>query len=347
MHHRQTLIQTFVLAFLLCFAIGISSPLHAETADSSITLIYTSNFQGEIEPCGCTMDGDFGGVPRRVTMLDRLREEDENLVLISAGGIFNDIASTKNIINHAIVNGFKMIRFDAIGIQKKDFAPLAEHPLLAELNWVNSGAAKTPFHTDATKTNAFYVKTIERKQAKLHFYSLPKTEEFNPAVLQALQQSMQEKKSTGTIILSIESRSPYDKQIQPLLDEELIQILIRPKRDEFYEEASLVNKTVVLQPGNRGMRLGKLVFDPQSPRKNFKHEIIPLGIDIPDSPRTTQWYEAYNQTVRAFFDKEAAVKAKDTSKTYVGAETCKTCHLAIYDTRSQTLHAHAISKLEN
>ena len=51
-----------------------------------MTIIYSSNLDGELEPCGCTLEGDLGGIKRRATLVDELRKTSPELFLISSGG---------------------------------------------------------------------------------------------------------------------------------------------------------------------------------------------------------------------------------------------------------------------
>jgi len=52
----------------------------------SLTLIYTSNTLGEVEPCGtCPEGGDSGGLPRRSHYLKTVKEEVKNLLILDGG----------------------------------------------------------------------------------------------------------------------------------------------------------------------------------------------------------------------------------------------------------------------
>jgi len=53
--------------------------------ETFLTLIYTSNTLGEVEPCGCPEGGDNGGLPRRSHYLKTVKEEVKNLLLLDGG----------------------------------------------------------------------------------------------------------------------------------------------------------------------------------------------------------------------------------------------------------------------
>src|SRR3569832_2391767 len=74
--------RSIILLMLLAVAGHSGGVLAAER----VTLIYSGNVDGELEPCGCSPEGDLGGVRRTATLLDHLRAEQTNLFAGSAGG---------------------------------------------------------------------------------------------------------------------------------------------------------------------------------------------------------------------------------------------------------------------
>ncbi len=72
-----------VLIIIFSLLMGTSLCIGKE---SSLTLIYTSNNLGEVEPCGtCPDGGDNGGLPRRSHYLKTVKEEVKNLLILDAG----------------------------------------------------------------------------------------------------------------------------------------------------------------------------------------------------------------------------------------------------------------------
>ncbi len=71
-----------ILISFLFFFIGASPSIGKETA---LTLIYTSNTLGEVEPCGCPEGGDNGGLPRRSHYFKTVKEEAKNLLILDGG----------------------------------------------------------------------------------------------------------------------------------------------------------------------------------------------------------------------------------------------------------------------
>jgi 5'-nucleotidase len=76
--------KTFLITalfFVICLA---HSSSHGK--DIPLTLIYSSNTLGEVEPCGtCPETGDNGGLARRAHYIKKVREEVKNLLVLDGG----------------------------------------------------------------------------------------------------------------------------------------------------------------------------------------------------------------------------------------------------------------------
>src|SRR4030043_186176 len=69
----------FILITLISFSPG-------QGKETTVTLIYTSNTLGEVEPCGtCPEGGDSGGLPRRSHYLKTVKGEVKNFLLLDGG----------------------------------------------------------------------------------------------------------------------------------------------------------------------------------------------------------------------------------------------------------------------
>ncbi|NWG03992.1 MAG: bifunctional metallophosphatase/5'-nucleotidase [Syntrophaceae bacterium] len=80
---RTKILWIGILLLILLFHMENHLSLATE---ASLTLIYTSNTLGELEPCStCPEGGDNGGLPRRAHYLKTVRQEAENLLTIDGG----------------------------------------------------------------------------------------------------------------------------------------------------------------------------------------------------------------------------------------------------------------------
>ena len=114
---------------MLCLVVACTAqfamPGQAVAAQAA-TLIYSGNLDGELEPCGCTAEGDLGGIRRRATMIQSLRKQHPDLFLVSAGGLLSGFAANGRLTNEYILKGFAVMDYDAVGLQWDDLQYGAE-----------------------------------------------------------------------------------------------------------------------------------------------------------------------------------------------------------------------------
>jgi len=121
-------IKTFLIGTLLTLFIpllGSSSSLGNET---TVTLIYTSNTLGEVEPCGtCPETGDNGGLARRSFYINTVRKEAKNLLILDGGDTlvlsFFDRESEREKARRragVVLKIYERIGYDALNIGDTD-----------------------------------------------------------------------------------------------------------------------------------------------------------------------------------------------------------------------------------
>lgn len=121
------IIRLVCLFCLMCF--GLTPSWAAE----SLSIIYSGNLDGELEPCGCSAEGNFGGIKRRATMLQELRKKDPSVVILSAGGLLSTDGPGDRLKGEYILKGFATLDYDAIAVQWRDLSYGAEFAAAAKL----------------------------------------------------------------------------------------------------------------------------------------------------------------------------------------------------------------------
>jgi len=325
----------------------------SQAAFAAYTLVYSGNLNGELEPCGCTLEGDFGGIKRQASMIDQLRQKNPDLMFVSSGGLLIAEMPSDRIRSDYILRGMKLLNYDVIGVQAQDLAFGTEFLTHHQL----------PFILSSTADNAIfaYKKTLRRRSQSFSFFqwsALPAQSmlkdintESSAAVKQLQQQLASEKKSGAITVVTTTLRLSRAKKILPL---KYIDILIIPSRQDTFAEPVQMDNTLLLQPGARGMRFGILQFDikkhGQATRiADWRHKVIPLPQTLPDSPRTEAWYAAYNAELKADYEKQVQLRTQleQGKSPYAGAEKCRSCHLPEYQKWESTQHALAYEDLES
>ncbi len=333
---------------LMCLLLLLN---HAAMA--SYTLVYTGNLNGELEPCGCTLEGDLGGIKRQVTMIDQLRRQNPDLLFVSSGGLLIAEMPSDRIRSDYILRGMKFLNYDVIGVQARDLAFGAHFLKQYKLPFILSNAYGKPTFA--------YQKTLHRQSQSFSFFQWsvlpPQTLLKDPhAETMSAQKRLAKKlataKNTGTItVVTTNLRLAAAKKILPLKN---IDILIIPSRQDKFAKPVQIKNTLLLQPGARGMRLGLLQFEVRKHAQrvrihHWQQRVISLPKTIPDSPRTKTWYTAYNAALKTDYEKQVALrKQREQGKSpYAGAEKCRACHAPEYQKWQQTRHPHAYEDLES
>ena len=336
----------FILSSLCLFLIL------GRSAFASYTLVYTGNLNGELEPCGCTLEGDLGGIKRHATMIDQLRKKNPALMFVSTGGLLIAEMPSDRIRSDYILRGMKLLDYDVIGVQARDLAFGAEFLTQHKLPFILSNT--TP------PSHFAYSKTLQRQSQSFSFFqhsvlpspsSMETTDVDKTAAIKQLSVKLaQEKQSAGITIVTTTLRLSEAKKILPLND---IDLLIIPSRQDTFVEPLKIGRTLLLQPGARGMRFGQLQFEIEKSGQGrriirWKHKVIPLLQTVADSPRTEAWYAAYNAELKTDYEKQVALRAQleQGKSPYAGAETCRSCHQPEYQSWKATQHALAYDDLE-
>lgn len=335
-----------------------------------LTIVYTGNLDGELEPCGCSLEGDFGGIRRQATLIDRLRKKKPHLFLISSGGFLRSESVHDRLTGEYILKGVNALKYDAIGVQWTDLAYgvsfIQETPDKSQgksqdksrherLPWVASNWNDATFESERRiirndKTLAFFNwidprESPQRQMQVSHEITAATTYESddNAPLLKSLQRAKQE---GATTVLSTTLKLDDARQRFPL---EHVDILLVRAAYEKYAEPKKVENTLVLQPGSRGMRLAELdvILNTNGTIKSWQHRIIPLPKTIPDAKRLAGWYKEYNARVKEDYEKgvQLAKAAQSGASPYAGDSVCQTCHAAEHKIWHGSRHGHAYDTL--
>lgn len=319
-------------------------------AAAPLTLIYSGNLNGELEPCGCSVEGNLGGLLRRATVIDRLRAENPDLFLVSGGGLMSGFAANGRLTNEYILKGFAALDYDALGVQWSDLTYGADLSALNPLPWVASNWRGEQFPRERTVTRggqdlSFFTwldTANSPDQAMLgdHAQASADTRELAAGLARARRAGALTVLSTTLDLAAAERQLPLEH----------VDVLLIRANYETYGEPQRRGRTLVLQAGSRGMRLGRvdLQRDADGVITEWRHTVIPMPPSVPDAPRLAAWYAEYSAKIKEAYARAVALrKAQEQGQTpYAGESECKTCHRAAYDTWNASRHAQAFLALE-
>ncbi len=346
---KTTLLVVIVTSLV---AVILTSCGGAYAAPATATLVYSGNLDGELEPCGCSEAGDLGGILRRASKLDELRKQQPALFLISSGSLLANASPRDRLKSEYILKGIAAMNYDAIGLQWRDLA--------YGVDFLNTTIPLPWTVTNWEKQRVFPPqRNIKHGDVELAFFSWldPGSSPFqqmkgnhNPAINNAdrLQTALQKANQKG--LVTVLTTSLTLDQAEKLVALDNIDILVIKSAYEKYGKPVLEGKTLVLQPGSRGMRLGRvdLKIDKKGNITSWQHDVIPLPESIPDAPSLKAWYDEYNTKVKAAYlaSSEQRKLQQSGQSPYTGSEACQSCHEKPGKIWSESLHARAFERLE-
>lgn len=314
------------------------------------TLVYSGNLNGELEPCGCAEESDLGGIKRRASMIQILRSQNPDMFLFTSGGLLSSESPRDQLKSKYILKGIKTMGYDAIGVQWRDLAYGANFIKDTSLPWISSNWHDSTFLKQ---------KLVTRNKLSIVYFNWLDPKKSPQKQMQGTQQVVNDNKNALADLLKQSKQKNYLtvlmttlslKKARKRLPLELIDILLIRAKHEIYTEPKMENTTWVLQPGSRGMRLGKITLSLNEHARidKFKHEVIPLPDSVPDAENLKNWYEQYNAKVKEDYLKRVAVRKKlETGESpFAGEEICKTCHANEYKIWQNSKHARAFDELE-
>ena len=334
---------------LLLSVLGCGHLVASSAEPKSLSLIYTGNLDGELEPCGCSLEGNLGGILRQVSTIDAWREQNPGLFFISSGGLTVSQTAHDKSTGEYILKAYEQIGVDAVGVQWSDRAFGDDFISGYEVPWVSSNSAGV----FATK------REISRDNVDLAIYSwldpsemkkmsgMVELDEQAKAIAWLKAEFAQAKKNNKTTVLL--STLSLD-QAQTLFPLDEVDILLIEFSYEVYGEPLKIGKTLVLQPGSRGMRFAKVdaELDAQGSIVSYEHLVKSMPPEVADAPRMLDWYDAYTEKLKQDYQASVALKKQRAAEgsPYAGAKACKSCHTDAYAKWKSSRHAKAYRTLE-
>ncbi|MEN8129394.1 MAG: hypothetical protein ABFS45_04210, partial [Pseudomonadota bacterium] len=284
-----------------------------------LTVIYSGNLDGELEPCGCTVEGDFGGIKRLASILDQLRDQRPESVVLSAGGLIISERVIDRIKSEYILKGFAALEYDAIGMQWQDLSYGLEFATRFNLPWVLGNGA----HSSIARVQPV-TRSIDGRYIVLKVFSWldpdddPMRQMHADHVLvhadpEALLGEIRQADKQG--VVTVLSTSLSLATVQKKFDLEAIDILLVRASYETYGEPRQVGKTLVLQPGSRGKHIARvdLETDGEGDIRQWEHKVISMPPSVPDAPRMSAWYDEYNAKLEQDYLKRVEIRKQQES----------------------------------
>ncbi len=344
MNARLTLMIITILFALNIVVIGLGNAAN----DTKIWLTATGDLRGEIKPCGCSPDGDMGGLLRRATYLDKVRATQASVLYVDLGNNFPEPSEQGHLKTEVIQQAFKKLQPQVIllgpnelryGIATLDQA-LPYLVTNVSVDWSIQKTHQTSLSDQRIVIWGYLSPTQIYQNKNEAPVVLPVGEE----LLLQWKEQLQTESADYTILLfrgNEEELARFEKaEIFDLIltgsnnDDELNQVL---------EMKTSTNVFPAIPTKGQGALEGVLEKGSQTTQL----EVEWLLDRYEDHPSLKQSFKDYDEAVKAlFFSNLDRMEKHQQDSPYAGNETCKTCHIQQHQIWSDSRHSHAFDTLK-
>lgn len=354
---------------------GASTKLFADWPTPVATLLISGEQNGYLEPCGCT-SGQLGGLRRRYDLIQRIREQHKwPLALVDLGSLIKDPASARGgpeqikLKFNVALKALELMKYDALTLSVEDlkvgvgealgqFINLAEKPRVVVAN-VKPTAGFDQTIVPSLKTEAGSVRfgiTAVLDPEALKTLKDPDKDALLPtilapdAVLPAILADLE--KATDTQVLLVQGPPELAKTLAakfPAFD-----IVVSTSRFDPDAKPERLNggKTLLISVGTKGKYVGVVgLFDDPSEKYRYQRVSLVSRYDGAADPMRKLIEDDFQEMLKQAgvvenFPRRNYVGGTPGA-TFVGAETCKTCHPGTVAKWAASKHAHAFESIVN
>ncbi|MBI4651182.1 hypothetical protein HY745_07865 [Candidatus Desantisbacteria bacterium] len=320
------------------------------TVIKKITILYTNNTNGSLEPCGCP-GNKAGGMAQRMTIINEERKKDPDLLLFDAGDFF----PTKPNIYHPdpVIEIMNLMRYDAVTLGDQEFVNGFEYLQKKLLN-MKFEVLNTNMTVDK---NVLFTKpsvVIEKKGLKIGVLGIisPNTFTFLPKenlgpikfvnFVDSCKYILQTFHKEVNIVIALSHMGKSgDADFASTLY--WMDIIIGAHDGALMDKPYIVNNMPIFQAGINGDHVGKIVIEyDTSARKirSMKTESIFVDKKIAKDPEADAIIKNYDKNTPLFTDTEG-------NRKMLGANYCRKCHLEIFEKWIRSRHSQALATIKN
>lgn len=341
-----------------------NGPIFVGWPAPKLAIVVTGRQDGYLEPCGCAgLDRMRGGLSRRQTMIDSLRQKGWPLVLLDVGGLSKRFGPQAMLKFRTSVEAMAEMGYQAIALGTCDLRFPA-----SDLVALVAGETERPSRFVSANVGLFGLaaKVMPQKQIfEAAGIKLGVTSVLGKKYQHQIHNSDLEMADPETALAPIvaEMRPACDLMIllAYATTEESLALARRlpvwdvvvtadgppvPPAEPMRVEGS---KTLLIQVGEKvkdAVVLG-LFDDPKNP---LRYQKVPLDARFPPSAKMKALMDGYLAEVRQLGLEGLGVRAgpyprKALQGDFAGSKKCATCHEEPYDTWRTTAHARAMRTL--
>ncbi len=275
----------------------------------TLTILFTNSTNGYIESCDCP-ENPFGGLVRRVTLVNELKKDNPQILLLDGGDTLSpypDPLSAKYVFL-----AMEKVGYDAIA--------LGDQELILGRDYIKSEIEKNklPFYSANLTTcegdvcsylaPSHLIKEIGNLKIGIIsvispkvfiFFPRDKTKDFKVLSATETVQGFVDNFRNEVDLIIVLSHSGYEEDANLAKQIKGIDIIIGGHSQTLVKDAAGKNNTLIVQAGEKGQYLGKLdlKFDEKKKISSYQYQLLPLTKDIPDDKEVRVLVTEYQQEI--------------------------------------------------
>ncbi|MDH5752189.1 MAG: multiheme c-type cytochrome [Deltaproteobacteria bacterium] len=316
----------------------------------TLTVLAAGDMRGELKPCGCSQEGQMGGLPRRLSYLEKnLPAESRDTLLVDLGNNYPQ-PSAQGELKVELIRRL-LVHFPPQGLLPgpNELATGMES-LGGELPYLLSNAAAgSPWPISRA------AKRGGRTVGMFGFLS-PESVYQGPATALKLLPAGPELRARLAAEISRDGYDPNvllfrgsDAELEQISSWGLFSLIItgNPSADELKQITERKTGSGVFpQVPTKGQGLLRIALQPSgAPAPAWKVDW--LNESYPDHPQANIAMAEYDEQVKGlFFTRLSTIKRTQMESPFAGATTCAACHFLENDLWKKSRHAGAYGTLE-
>lgn len=304
MKNKKTILAIFILIFFIHCSKNINTDANFVKNIIKITILYSNSSNNYLEDCKCPSH-PYGGIVRRATLINKIREKDKNVLLFDSGDMLS--AYEEKLKSEYTLKCYEYLKYDAICIGDQEFIngidffkeKIQKLPIItANFSLYEKDVcylAGNPFKIIKVEDINIGVMGIISKNA-FKYYSKEITEKIkvddSVKTVNHFLKLLKEKCDIN--ILLSHSGLDEDKQLAKQING--IDIIIGGHTQNLIKKKLIENDILIVQAGKNGEHLGELnIFYDKDSKKivNIENQLHLLDEEIADDPYIRGLIEEY------------------------------------------------------
>lgn len=331
-----------------------------------LALVFTGFQEGYLEPCGCAgMLEMKGGLSRRMSFLQSLREMNWPVIAIDGGDLCNEKGGKQAELKfHHTIEAFRQMDYDVVGLGNNDFRFSEDEVLAVTVNIpdvknIFTSANVSPFEFNPSFVAPYQV--VERNGVRIGVVSIltnPLIQRLGTASyakadpvekLKEIIPQLDKEKCEYLVLISHGTRGnviPETREILKSFPDKFSIVLVNdPPAEPPRFRPKVIDQRYYIEVGEKGKFAVVLgIFDGENTPPRYQS--VALDSRYNNSPVITKMMHSYQEHLKDLGPKGLNLRAfkhpkADLMGGYIGSRECRDCHEIAYDIWRKTRHANA------